>query len=198
MKFRKFVTPTIYALVIFTLSLMLSSAPVGNAAPEAEVTLQDMATKADISGLVEQIQFLEAEVAKLHKQIKALIDVLGNFQTPNTTPIAATTVKPKLRSPRQIDRTPVREEKHEIYLAKIAVLCADDMDGMGKVYSKLITTPKKSEFVLSLRAQLILWCDGESSFPTPMSTKQAAWAAYMMVPSEYPNPKTIKELYPTG
>lgn len=154
----------------------------------------------ELGDLVQRIEALEKLIVNLNKTIQNLNDYLDQItkMSQGKTAVTQTPVR-KLRSPRQIDRTPVREEKTDTLITKAKVALEDEL--LESICIDLILTKKTSDFVKSIRQQVITWLEtpaDERSFDTPLSQKQFAWACYILHPADYPNPKTIRELYPNG
>ena len=192
-----FIAPTVYAVLIAIAAVAFFNFGYGTVS-EATPTTTEQAT---LANLVQQIELLQEQIKVLQKNILLLADQLDeiNKRAPATATILPTAPQRKLRSPRQVDRTPIREEKVDALLVKLQVAIEDTEE--ERVYTKLLTTKNKSNFVQSLRSQLIEWLSTSSeerAFDSPMSAKQFAWAGHLMFKSDYPNPKTIRELYPNG
>lgn len=189
--FRSLLALTILLPIIVVSTCLLTE-------EEAEAVLPP--SRDEVATLVFTIENLQTHISNLQKQVYTLTDLLQkivDMAEHSATPVKAAVPVRALRSPRQIDRPPVREEATDVRLAKLNTFIEDEEQ--QRVISKLLTTKNNSSFVLSLRTQVSEWLDtpsDERSFNSPLSTKQFAWAAFLMFPSEYPNPKSVKELYP--
>ena len=154
----------------------------------------------ELGDLVQQIEVLQKIIKDLNKTIQNLNDYLDQItkMSKDNTTVTQTPVR-KLRSPKQIDRTPVREEKTDTLIAKAKVALEEEL--LETICIELITTKKTSDFVKSMRQQVIEWLGtaaDERTYDTPLSRKQFAWACYILHPADYPNPKTDRDLYPNG
>lgn len=169
-------------------------------------------SRSEVADLAQTIEELNDQVKLLQKKIQMLSDLLWditnavNASKPAeiVAPLTAAQATPgstkaKLRSPRQIDRAPVREEKTRLLLTKLQV--SELEETMVAPLTKLLTTKNQSNFVQSLRTQLTQWLETpleDRSFNSPFSAKQFAWVQFLMYPGEYENPKKNKDLYPNG
>jgi len=197
---RKVFVPSLMAIAIVASIFLMTNFGYEQRAIAVEVQ-QDV-----VANLAQRIEELHQELIILRKQILLLTDLLDDMQAAiKAKPVASTSVqtaaasKPALRSPRQIDRPPIGNEKSPLLVAKMKVLISDAE--VQRILEKLISSKNSSEFVQSLRAQVTDWLqvsEDDRAFDSPLSPKQFAWAAHLMYRSEYPNPKTIKSLYPNG
>jgi len=115
--------------------------------------------------------------------------------------VSTSTVVGKLRSPRQIDRTPVLEEKIVKACKDIQVLLKDDDEEIRQAYTALLMSKNRSKLIRSFREQTLKWieqkkADPDEGFGYPLSTKQFAWALYILYPGKYINPKQDPAIYP--
>jgi hypothetical protein len=186
MKSRRFPVSFV-AVVIFT---MITVASVTAYDPAPEPMLQ----------LVQQIETLTKQIADLQAKIKILTDALEDIRTlamdKTDAQQATVTEKPTLRSPRQIDRPPIGDEKIAIYTAKVKVEIEDE--NLESILVDLLTSKNMSDFACALRSQLQTWLDTPSKdrqFSSPLSPKQTAWAAHLTNPAKYPNPKKDPDFY---
>ena len=185
MKSRRFPVSFV-AVVIFTMITV------------ASITAYDPAPEPLIQ-LVQQIETLTEQIADLQAKIKILTDALEDIQTlaqDRTQAQATTIVKPALRSPRQIDRPPIADEKIAIYVAKAKVEI-EDAD-LESILVDLLTSKNMSDFACALRSQLQTWLDTptkDRQYSSPLSPKQTAWAAHLTNPAKYPNPKQNPTFY---
>ncbi len=163
-----------------------------------DATAEVAVTRADAADLAQMIEELKAEIKALKDVVLLLNDRLDEItKSAKAGQLVVADQKPAMRSPRQIDRVPVREEKTANLITQIKVLIEDEE--MEQNCIDLLTTKKTGDFMESLKAQLTGWVEtptGDRSFATPFSPKQYAWVCYLLHPSQYPNPKTIKSLYP--
>ncbi len=195
MKRSFYSTPVIYALLITVAMLVFFNFGMGTYATQAPTVQVE-----ELGDLVQRIESLETEIKNLHKTIQILNDFLDQItKMSQGTTVTPTTPARKLRSPRQIDSTPVREANTDPLVVKAKIALEDEL--LETTCIELLHTKKSSDFVKSMRAQVVNWLDTpaeERSFDTPLSQKQFAWALYILHPTDYPNPKTIKSLYPNG
>jgi len=115
--------------------------------------------------------------------------------------VSTSTVVAKLRSPRQIDRAPVLEEKIKQALKDIQLLMKDDDEEIRQAYTALLMSKNRSKLLRSFKEQTLNWitskkADPEEGFEYPLSTKQFAWALYILNPGKYINPKQDPAIYP--
>jgi len=192
---HRFADLSIIFISIITLMLFVMISLSHGAVPEV--------TRTEVAELAQTIESLQAQIADLQKQVQILSDLLWDIThavNATTKPLThSLTDKPALQSPKQIDREPFGDEKIKVYIAKLATAGLEE--DMKPPLTKLLETRNTSNFVQSMRAQLIKWLDtprDEKVFASPFSAKQYAWVLFLMYPGEYPNPKTVKELYPNA
>jgi len=185
MKSRRFPVSFV-AVVIFTM-ITVASVTAYSPAPDAMLSL------------VQQIETLTKQIAELQRQIKIFTDCLEDIQTlaQYSNQAQATTIeKLTLRSPRQIDRPPIADEKIAIYVAKAKVEIEDT--DLESILVDLLTSKNMSDFACALRSQLQTWLDTplkDRQYSSPLSPKQTAWAAHLTNPAKYPNPKKDPTFY---
>lgn len=106
----------------------------------------------------------------------------------------------KLRSPVQIDRTPVMEEKVIGAIKDIENLMAGEEPDVKTAYVDLLKSKNQSKLLKSFKTQVMTWIDqkkaGQTDFQYPLSVKQTAWMVFLLYPGKFENPKLNKELYP--
>ena len=165
--------------------------------------------------LLQRIETLETRIVELSKTMQVFSDFLDEIvdalrnptpasavtaaKTPVPSAVPASLFTSKLQSPKQIDRPPVGDQQIQVALAKMKAETSEPV--AQRIYEKLLTTKKTGNFIESLKNQVtnyFMMPKDERSFASPLSPKQFAWAAFLVLPSEYPNPKTIRELYPNG
>jgi len=116
--------------------------------------------------------------------------------------VSTSSVVAKLRSPRQIDRTPVLEEKIQQACKDIQALLKDDDEEIRQAYVALLCSKNRSKLIRSFREQTLNWIAAKKADPEgegfqyPLSTKQFAWALYILYPGKYINPKQDPAIYP--
>lgn len=181
----------IYPVLFLMLAFVMTADSMIGPDDTVEVKREELAT------LFEEIIKLHDQVANLRKNIQILTDFLDEITT-----MVKDAQKPSKAPPVQVAsfasaKTPlpvISDGNLQVLLVKVRTNFGGREE--EKVYNALINTENKSSFVQSLRGQLVEWLNEESTFPSPMSPKQLAWAAYLMFPKEHQNPKLNKELYP--
>jgi len=160
----------IIALVVVTLSFVTGA------------TTQPGDVSKDVTIIIEAAKRIEATVnGTIEKEYK-----LAN-------PALAEKGKP-LHSPKQIDRPPIGDEKVKLWVVEARKRITDPRE--LDITIGLLNWKLGGNFHNSLKKQVIDWLDGKST--RQLSPKQLAWAGYITQPDLYPDPYTIKELYPNG
>ena len=149
------------------------------------------------NGGMSQAEILK-EVGTIKAAISRIESGLTGITTPATTPATAPTAPtaPTMQSPRQIDRPPIGDEKVRNWIVEAQKMISDPRE--LNIITGLLTWNKGGDFQNSLKKQAIEWLQGKNTKPSPLSSKQMAWAGYVTQPEVYPDPYTITELYPYG
>lgn len=145
--------------------------------------------------LAEAIKRIEKVIDNAEELRLALLSAAG--QPAEAIGVQSAAVKPALRSPRQIDRPPIADEKVQA-LVDIAGLIEDKE--VQTVVIALLKSKRSGNFLKSLRDQTTEWLlqsPEDRSFDSPLSPKQLAWAGYLVKLEGYGNPKNTRpDLYP--
>lgn len=142
------------------------------------------------------------QIATIEKACAELSMMLEGKPGQSMTAVAQPAVvqQAPLRSPRQIDRPLIGDQKLQALVAK-AKSDVSDLE-VQKITIVLLKSNRKGSFLADLRAQAIEWLEDHPDFRRndyPLSPKQVAWAGFLCKVEGYGNPKkTRPDLYPEG
>lgn len=187
---KKWITiGSIISLLVLALVIIGSFGSSSQAAPTIQVTP---------AHVLKQVEIIQRAVVEIEQIFNSGMEVAikADAQVSVAESVGQKLTKPKLYSPRQIDRPPIGKDKPLVYIdeAKKRISDPRELD----IMLGLLTWTKGGDFQTSLRKQALAWFRHESSKEKPLSPKQYAWAGYVTQALKYPDPYTIVELYPYG
>lgn len=191
---RKYVTMAGSGLVIAVVILVISSFT-GQASPTVQVTPADV---------LKQVKIIQRAVVEIEQIFNSGMEH-AIAQVSVAESVGQKLTKPKLYSPRQIDRPTIGNEKNKTLTDTIngciekANAQIKDPDMLTAVLA-VLNRKNPSGMFLDYRKQVMRFFEfpNDRRYPDPLSPKQAAWARYIAHKLEYPEPYTIVELYPYG
>lgn len=196
---KKWITiGSIISLLVLAFVIIGSFGSSSQAAPTIQVTP---------AHVLKQVEIIQRAVVEIEQIFNSGMEhsIQADAQVSVAESVGQKLTKPKLYSPRQIDRPTIGNEKNKTLTGTINV-CIEkanaqikDPDMLTAVLA-VLNRKNPSGMFLDYRKQVMRFFEfpNDRRYPSPLSPKQAAWARYIAHKLEYPEPYTIVELYPYG